>query len=211
MRSAHPQTGQPLDPGFMLNTLHHEGTHIADGLGGTISDGSATMRPADYAQLLNSLRSRNDPHSQQLAQWLSQYLPSELYMGNLGEIRARTAGATAPLIAPSDSTLRVFNKVERGSGRPLNFTTQTNTPSGWLQTPLPESWLSDPLFQIGRESPAHPGWHEVSKEGVDFGILDQRFRTGVHSLGGGLAGPQPGPVPSSFAGGRSAQVPGRRP
>jgi hypothetical protein len=167
----------PRSANELLNVLHHEGTHGIDALAGSPGHGFAPLSPDEHARSLRWL-AQNGLEGRSLADWLRRHQPSQFYRGNLGEHRAFVAGDTAPMIAPSTETLRVFDKKNRAQ-HPMNWYTQVQDAQGWFRLPLSAALLRDRRLQFGAPS---DGWSQVflgdptDLQTPTLGILDQRFR-----------------------------------
>lgn len=180
-----PDAGSSYGSNWLMNALHHEGTHGIDALAGSPGHGFAPLLPDEFTRAYRWLMSNGD-EGRALAKWLHAHQPDKFYRGNLGEARAFVAGDTAGHLAPSAATLEIYNKKNR-AGNPMNWFTNVQDAQGWFRLPLPESMLKDSRLVI---TPGSDGWDLVSlgspglADSPGFGLLDQRFRLSSNQPGG---------------------------
>lgn len=118
----------------MLSTLHHEATHAAQALGkmpgrGSNVDNWTRRNPTigvdelSNRGLVSLARDSRDLSS------MGRKMPHQLYEGNLGEIEARVAGQTAPMMAPTSQSLQTVRRIE-GQGKLPNVEMRIGDLSG---------------------------------------------------------------------------------
>lgn len=181
IRTVDPRTGRPYSPQELLNVLHHEATHFADMKGGSLGSGSwpGRINPQDpmFVSGLARLRDRYPDLEVEMARILGRDAHTR-YMDDAGEIRARVAGGSSPIIAPGDATLRQLLRQESQGRIPSIVATD-----GIRSFALPASAFGPTgSLELRSTSPTRTEvWH---KDGSILGLVKHDHAVGAKAPGG---------------------------